>query len=565
MEAAVYEQARWLFDEGFYAQLWVGRAEETARLLPGEASVSSCGVWSVWPRSRRGDSHGENRPLRIVLAASPVAADAWVKCFLAAVCGVEWVTTGEGPAGADLGAFATWIGHGGFRDGTAIQRHFPYTRELADLAAGVPASLVTVVRDPYDVFVALYRSVQERAPGEQSTTRRPVDAMAGNPLTDPAVLAYLENGFRPYLAQMAGWLDDARVTMLRYEDLRRDPVGSLGAARVPLVSAREERVAQAAERCTAAERRAKLTTNGGSPLAVGLGREILTDVHFSLFRARHADLIEVLGYEIVESGADDEGRARGCGGDGPLWPLDSIRWGNAVPGGRQHFVEIGRASARDVIEACALRPDERVLEVGSGGGRVAIALTEYLSRHGSYEGFDIDREAVQWCQERITAHFPNFKFRWADLYNAHYNPNATVRAAEYRFPYPDASFDVCFLASVFTHMLPDDVGHYLCEIARVLRPGGRCLMTAFLLNAETRELLRQGRCRRAFAHDRGVYRLERDDIPEAAVAYDEEVLRRWIEAAGLVIEAPIYYAPWCGRNGAPPGPGQDYLVATRPA
>jgi hypothetical protein len=62
-----------------------------------------------------------------------------------------------------------------------------------------------------------------------------------------------------------------------------------------------------------------------------------------------------------------------------------------------------------------------------------------------------------------------------------------------------------------------------------------------------------------------VYRLEREDIPEAAVAYDEESLRRWIEAAGLVIDAPIYYAPWCGRNGAPPGPGQDYLVATRPA
>src|SRR5687768_5875533 len=132
----------------------------------------------VRPRSRRGDSHGEKRPMRIVLAASPVAADAWVKCFLAAVCGVEWVTAGEGPADADIAAFANWIGHGRFRDGTAIQRNFPYTRDLADLAAGVRARLVTVVRDPYDVFVALYHSVQERSHGERSTTRRSVDAMA---------------------------------------------------------------------------------------------------------------------------------------------------------------------------------------------------------------------------------------------------------------------------------------------------------------------------------------------------------------------------------------------------
>ena len=41
--------------------------------------------------------------------------------------------------------------------------------------------------------------------------------------------------------------------------------------------------------------------------------------------------------------------------------------------------------------------------------------------------------------------------------------------------------DVAFLTSVFTHMLPEDVEHYLDELARVLKPGGRTLITWFLL------------------------------------------------------------------------------------
>ena len=37
----------------------------------------------------------------------------------------------------------------------------------------------------------------------------------------------------------------------------------------------------------------------------------------------------------------------------------------------------------------ALEPDHRVLDVGCGVGRLAIPLTKYLSRSGSYNGFDI--------------------------------------------------------------------------------------------------------------------------------------------------------------------------------
>ena len=55
-----------------------------------------------------------------------------------------------------------------------------------------------------------------------------------------------------------------------------------------------------------------------------------------------------------------------------------------------------------------------------------------------------------------------------------------LSATQFTFPYKAKSFDVIFLFSVFTHMLPDEIEHYLKEISRMLKPGGICLTTLFL-------------------------------------------------------------------------------------
>ena len=120
-----------------------------------------------------------------------------------------------------------------------------------------------------------------------------------------------------------------------------------------------------------------------------------------------------------------------------------------------------------------------------GIGRVAIPLTQYLDKDVCYEGFDIVSSGIEWCQEKITWRYPNFHFELVDLHNSYYNPSGTASASDFRFPYEDGSFDFAFSTSVFTHMLPADVEHYLAEASRVLRLGGRLLATFLLLNEES--------------------------------------------------------------------------------
>ena len=119
---------------------------------------------------------------------------------------------------------------------------------------------------------------------------------------------------------------------------------------------------------------------------------------------------------------------------------------------------------RYYVDLCGLKPDERILDVGCGIGRKTIRLTQYLGDGGSYEGIDIVKSGIDWCSERISRRYPRFRFQQIDVYNGHYNPGGRYKAAEYRFPYPDGSFDFVVLGSVFTHMLTDDTAHYLSEV-----------------------------------------------------------------------------------------------------
>jgi SAM-dependent methyltransferase len=216
--------------------------------------------------------------------------------------------------------------------------------------------------------------------------------------------------------------------------------------------------------------------------------------------------------------------------------------------GRGNYTRIGQEFLKYFVELGHLEPHHRVLDVGSGLGRMALPLTDYLTEEGEYWGVEIVRLGVNWCRRRITSQHPNFHFVHSNVRNVHYNPAGDVLPHEYRFPFEDDSFDFVFLTSVFTHMLPRDLERYLSEVARVLKPGARCLITCFLLNAESRALVAEGRGLPPLRYALDDCMVQSADDPEEAIAHDEVRIRGLFERYGLSIESPIHYGSWCERE-----------------
>jgi len=211
-----------------------------------------------------------------------------------------------------------------------------------------------------------------------------------------------------------------------------------------------------------------------------------------------------------------------------------------------------------------LQPDHRVLDLGCGVGRFAVALTEHLDPEGRYVGLDTSQEAIRICNEWIGARVPGFVFLWADVFNTNYNRSAGAKAAHYRFPFEEGAFDFVFSNSLFTHLVPGDARNYLHEIGRVLKPGGRTLNTIFLLNRESLALVGNGRSRHGVLHEwEDVARVKELDKPEAWIAFDEEFVRESHDQAGLGIDS-VRYGAWSGRESTGPGFGKkDIVVAVK--
>lgn len=228
--------------------------------------------------------------------------------------------------------------------------------------------------------------------------------------------------------------------------------------------------------------------------------------------------------------------------------------------GAGQFRDVGNAFLGHLKQLCTLRPQDKVLDVGCGVGRIALPLTKYLSLEGSYDGIDIVPKGIKWCRNNITPRYPNFRFQLADVYNGLYNPKGTYKSEEYVFPYETSSFDLVILTSVFTHMFPRDLERYLSEIARVLKSGGRCLITYFLMNPEVNAYQKQQKSDIFFENKFQNYYTKDVKDPEAAIAYDEEMIFDLYKKYGLTIEQPIHYGFWSGRAGLD---YQDIVIACK--
>jgi SAM-dependent methyltransferase len=244
-------------------------------------------------------------------------------------------------------------------------------------------------------------------------------------------------------------------------------------------------------------------------------------------------------------------------------PLDSMIPDYSVAGyvgggGAEQYKAVGRMQVRCLQEHAGLEETDDVLEVGCGIGRIAAPLTQVL-RSGTYHGFDIVPHGIEWCRRKITAQHPNFTFSVSDIYNKAYNPKGKHRASEFEFPFRDRSFDLVFLTSVFTHMLSGDVEHYTAEIARVLRPGGRCYCTAYIITDEARRFMQAGQSHRIFRTTPNDPRSWTDNpgVPEAAIGFEDSYLFEVFHKNGLQVQRAIPGEWWKHQY------AQDTFVAVK--
>ena len=229
--------------------------------------------------------------------------------------------------------------------------------------------------------------------------------------------------------------------------------------------------------------------------------------------------------------------------------------------GTDGYLNTGREFFEYFLRFGGLKASHKVLDIGCGTGRMAVPLITFLDNDGSYDGIDVIKEDIDWASKSIGNKYDNFNFHQIDISNKLYNPNGAILGAKYKLPFGDNQFDFIFLVSVFTHMLSEDVANYLAEISRVLKPGGRCLITYFLLNDKSLPQINKGKTIIDFKHKYEDCLTSNIDVPEAAIAYDEGKIRSLYSEVDLLISDPISYGSWTNLNKYLSF--QDVVVATK--
>jgi SAM-dependent methyltransferase len=127
----------------------------------------------------------------------------------------------------------------------------------------------------------------------------------------------------------------------------------------------------------------------------------------------------------------------------------------------QYYNRLGRETRDGIVNH--LPPDwsfngKRILDFGCGAGRT---LRHFADEAASAEfwGCDIDEASIGWMEEQLCPPF-----------------HAFVNGAEPPLDQADASFDLIWAISVFTH-LTSSWSQWLLELHRILKPDGLLLVT----------------------------------------------------------------------------------------
>lgn len=146
----------------------------------------------------------------------------------------------------------------------------------------------------------------------------------------------------------------------------------------------------------------------------------------------------------------------------------------------EYFLESARAEADRLIQHLGLAAGSRVMDFGCGYGRLPIGILDRIGEIRRYQGIDVMKPAIDWCNRYIHQQHPNFHFLHTDVSNRRYNPAGEEITSGFHLPFEAQRFDLIYLYSVFSHMEAPDVRIYLKEFHRLLPASGKVFLTAFV-------------------------------------------------------------------------------------
>lgn len=161
-------------------------------------------------------------------------------------------------------------------------------------------------------------------------------------------------------------------------------------------------------------------------------------------------------------------------------PPKTLRWGGPRYSDDQFFIRSGLINVRMLERIAGLNANTHVLDMGCGSARLLFGLINRYETIAGYTGVDVHKAMIDWANSHLTHQHPNIHFYWQNAKNARYNPDGKSVHKQGRFPFEGQQFDLAVLFSVFSHMRLKDIGFYLGELKRVLKPGGKIFLTAFV-------------------------------------------------------------------------------------